>query len=63
MFLDLGSPPVNIVEDDGNWSVRIHRAWLRDVVLCNMTGHSVICVVTLRHSPEELRRMCSDGRV
>ena len=63
MLVDFGSPPMNVVEDDGNWPVRFHRARLRDVVFCNKTGHSVVFVVTLRHSPEESHRMCSDGRV
>ena len=63
VFIDLGAPRVNEIEDEGNRSVRFHRARLRDVVLCNMPGHSVVFVVFLRHSPEESHCMCSDGRV
>ena len=63
MFVDLGSPPVNVVEDAGNRSVCFHRARLRHVVFCNMAGHSVVFIVSLRQSPEESHRMCSDGRI
>ena len=63
VFVDLGSPPVNVVEDDGNRSICFHRSRLRHVVFCDMAGHSVVFVVTLRHSPEESHRMRSDGRV
>ena len=63
VFVDLGSPSVNVIEDDGNRSVCFHRAWLRRVVFCNLAGHSVVFVITLRQSPEDSRRMCNDCRI
>ena len=63
VFVDLGSPPVTVVEDDGNRSVCFHRARLRHEVFCFLAGHSVVLVVTLRHSVEESYRMCSNGRI
>ena len=54
VFVDLGSPRVDTVENDGNLFVCFHRSRLRHVVFCNMAGHFVVFVVTLRHSPEEV---------
>ena len=62
-FIDFGSPPVNIVEDDGNRSVRFHLAWLRDVVSGNAAGHLVIAFVALRHPPEGSYGVRDDGSV
>ena len=63
MFINLGSPRVNVVEDDGDRSVRFHRARLRDVVSGNAVSHCVIALAALRHPSEDSYRTRNDGRV
>ena len=38
VFVDLGCPSVNVVEDDGNRSVCFHQFRLRRVVFSNLAG-------------------------
>ena len=63
MFIHLGSPFMDVDEDDCNGSVGSWWARLRNVVSGDAAGHSVIAFATLRHLSEDSCRVRDDGRV
>ena len=63
VFFDLGSPFMNVVEDDCDGSVGSWWTRLRDVVSGDAAGRSVIVFAALRHPSEDSYRVRDDGRV
>ena len=62
VFIDLGSPFKNVVEDDCDGSVGSWWARLRNVMSGDAAGHSVIAFAALRHPPEHSYGVRDDGR-